>query len=474
MVYDLSLTQIAEKLKKKEISSVEVTKICLDRIEKSDLNAFNYVDGQNALKDAEKADKMLADGVGAPLLGVPVAVKDNICTDNMPTTCSSKIMGKYIPPYNATVVNKLKEAGAVIVGKTNMDEFAMGSSNETSYTGKVLNPIDKTRVPGGSSGGSAAAVGGKLVYAALGTDTGGSIRQPASFCGVVGIKPTYGLVSRNGIFAFGSSLDQAGPIARTVEDCAVMLNCISGYDAMDSTSQNINYPDYAKALKRDVKGLKLGLPKEYFTMGLGGDVKEAVFAAADKFAAEGAEIVEVSLPNSDAGLSVYYIIACAEAASNLARFDGIKYGLRAEKFDDLEDLYYQTRTEGFGDEVKRRIMLGNYVLSSGYYDAYYIKALKVRTIIKDEFSKAFEKCDLIIGPTSPCTAFKIGEKITDPLCMYMSDIYTSGINVAGLPAISVPCGFDKDGLPYGLQIIAPPFGEEKMLGAAKYYEEVAK
>jgi aspartyl-tRNA(Asn)/glutamyl-tRNA(Gln) amidotransferase subunit A len=389
----------------------------------------------------------------------------------MPTTCSSKILKGYVPPYNATVIEKLNEAGAVILGKTNMDEFAMGSSNETSCNGNVLNPRDKTRVPGGSSGGSAASVAGDLAFGALGSDTGGSIRQPAALCGIVGLKPTYGVVSRYGLIAFGSSLDQIGPMTKTVEDAAILLNAICGYDRKDSTSQNIDYPDYTKALKGGVKGLKIGVPKEYFGDGLDKNVKDPVKDAIKTFEKGGAEIVDVSLPCTDVGLSVYYIIACAEAASNLARFDGIKYGYRADNYDDLIDLYVKTRSEGFGAEVKRRIMLGNYVLSSGYYDAYYKKALKVRTLIKKDFAEAFEKCDLILGPTSPCTAFKFGEKNEDPLCMYMSDVYTVNINIAGIPAISIPCGKAGTDMPVGLQLSAKPFDESKIFRAAQYFEE---
>lgn len=470
-LYEYSLSEISAKLKNKEISSVETTKCCLDRIKKSNLNAFNYIAEEQALANAQKADEILAKGENlSPLTGVPIAVKDNICTEDMPTTCSSKILEGYRPPYSASVVKKLKNAGAVILGKTNMDEFAMGSSNETSYFGCALNPHDNERVPGGSSGGSAASVGGNLAYAALGSDTGGSIRQPAALCGVVGLKPTYGTVSRYGLIAFGSSLDQIGPMTRTVKDSAIMLNALSGYDSMDSTSQNITYPDYTNALKGDVKGLKIGVPKEYFGEGITDEVKEPVLKAIKAFEKGGAEIVEISLPCTDVGLSVYYIIACAEACSNLARFDGIKYGYRTKSFDDLIDLYTKTRTEGFGAEVKRRIMLGNYVLSSGYYDAYYNKALKVRTLIKQDFQQAFEKCDIIAGPTSPCTAFKLGEKSEDPLCMYLSDVYTVNVNIAGIPAISVPCGKDNNNMPVGLQLTGKAFDECSILNAAHYYE----
>lgn len=467
----LTIKQLSLSLKKREVTSREITSLCLERILKSNLNALNYVDRENALKDADKADKMLGDKTAiSPIAGVPIVIKDNICVEDMPATCSSKILKNYIPPYNATVINKLKACGAVILGKTNMDEFAMGSSNETSAFGNVLNPVDNTCVPGGSSGGSAASVGGNLAYAALGSDTGGSIRQPAALCGVVGLKPTYGLVSRYGLIAFGSSLDQIGPFTRSVYDNALMLNCISGYDNMDSTSQNIKYPDYTENLNGSIKGLKIGISKEYYGEGLNEEVKASVNKALKVFTDNGAELVEISLPYTNAGLSVYYIIACAEATSNLARFDGIKYGYRTEKYDDLIDLYVNSRTEGFGKEVKRRIMLGNYVLSSGYYDAYYLKALKVRTLIKQDFENAFKKCDLIIGPTSPCTAFKFGEKTKNPLSMYLSDVYTVTINIAGVPAISVPCGKDSKGLPIGLQIIGRPFDEKGILKAAQFYE----
>ena len=465
----LNLTEISEKLRKREVSSRELTELCIGKIRESKLNAVNTVCEARALAAADRADERLARGEGGALCGVPVIVKDNICTKDVRTTCGSKILENYIPPYDATAVEKLDAAGAVILGKSNMDEFAMGSSSETSYFGKVRNPVDPETVPGGSSGGSAAAVGASLCFAALGSDTGGSIRQPASLCGVVGLKPTYGTVSRYGLVAFGSSLDQIGPFARSVRDCAEVLNVLVGHDPRESTSFKREYPDFTASFRGSVKGLRIGMPEEYFAGGTDPEVREAVEKAISFFERNGAEIKRISLPLTDVGLSVYYIIACAEAASNLSRFDGIKYGYRAEKFDNLVDLYVRSRTEGFGAEVKRRIMLGNYVLSSGYYDAYYLKALKVRTLIKRDFDRAFGECDLIFSPTSPTPAFRFGEK-SDPLTMYLSDVFTVAANIAGLPAMSLPCGRTQKGLPIGLQIMGAPFGEQTMLNAAEFYE----
>lgn len=466
----LSLSEISVLLREGKVSSVEVTEECIRAAKCSSLNALNYLAEDQAREAALAADRRLKEGTASPLTGVPVVVKDNICIKDMPATCSSKMLESYIPPYDAFVVRRLKEAGAVILGKSNMDEFAMGSSNETSYFGPVKNPVNPEYVPGGSSGGSAAAVGASLAYTALGSDTGGSIRQPAALCGVVGLKPTYGTVSRYGLIAFGSSLDQIGCFTRSVRDSALVLNSIAGYDAMDSTSQKLDYPDYTASFSDNVRGLRIGVAGEHFGEGLNSEVKAALERAIAFYEENGAEIVELSMPLNEVGISVYYVIACAEAASNLARYDGIKYGYRADDFTDLIDLYTKTRTEGFGAEVKRRIMLGNYVLSSGYYDAYYLKALKVRTLIKEEYRRAFEQCDVMLTPTSPTTAFRFGEKTGNPLEMYLSDIYTVTVNIAGLPGISVPCGRDAKGLPIGMQLIAAPFDEPKLLRTAEYYE----
>lgn len=466
----LSLSEISALLREGKVSSVEVTEECIRAAKGSSLNALNYLAEDQAREAALAADRRLKEGTASPLTGVPVVVKDNICIKDMPATCSSKMLESYIPPYDAFVVRRLKEAGAVILGKSNMDEFAMGSSNETSYFGPVKNPVNPEYVPGGSSGGSAAAVGASLAYTALGSDTGGSIRQPAALCGVVGLKPTYGTVSRYGLIAFGSSLDQIGCFTRSVRDSALVLNSIAGYDAMDSTSQKLDYPDYTAGFSDSVRGLRIGVAREHFGEGLNPEVKAALEQAIAFYEENGAEIVELSMPLNEVGISVYYVIACAEAASNLARYDGIKYGYRADDFTDLIDLYTRTRTEGFGAEVKHRIMLGNYVLSSGYYDAYYLKALKVRTLIKEEYRRAFEQCDVMLTPTSPTTAFRFGEKTGNPLEMYLSDIYTVTVNIAGLPGISVPCGRDAKGLPIGMQLIAAPFEEPKLLRTAEYYE----
>lgn len=469
---EYSLLEISKKLNDGEVTSEELTKACLSQIDAtSNLNALNTVCSEMALEKAKEVDKKRASGEKlSTLAGVPIVIKDNIVTKGIRTTCSSKMLENFVPPYNATVVDKLSDLDAVIVGKANMDEFAMGSSNETSYFGKVLNPVDTTCVPGGSSGGSACTVASKQVFASLGSDTGGSIRQPASLCGIVGLKPTYGLVSRYGLIAFASSLDQIGPFTRTVKDSAVMLNAISGHDEKDSTSVDIKKTDYLSCIKGDIKGLRIGICKDLFIDGLNSEIKEKINNAIDFYKNNGAEIVDIKLPYINEMLSVYYIISSAEAASNLARFDGVKYGYRAKKFSDIVDLYIKSRTEGFGSEVKRRIMLGNYVLSSGYYDAYYLKALKVKTLVKQAYDKAFESCDVILSPTSPCTAFKIGEKVDDPVTMYLSDVYTVSSNITGNPAISIPCGFDSKGLPIGMQLIGKPFSEGTLFNVADFFE----
>jgi aspartyl-tRNA(Asn)/glutamyl-tRNA(Gln) amidotransferase subunit A len=471
-LHELTIRELAEKLRRKEVSSKEATLCCLERMEKSDLNAMNYRAREQALAAAEEADKKLASGdCVSPLFGVPITIKDNICTDDMPTTCSSRMLENHMSPFDATVVNKLRDCGAVILGKANMDEFAMGSSNETSYFGKVLNPHNKEYVPGGSSGGSAAAVAAGLCYGALGSDTGGSIRQPASYCGVVGLKPTYGSVSRFGCVAYASSFDQIGPLTKDVYDNALMFNAICGYDKMDSTSLNIAYPDYTRALKGDVRGLKIGVPKEFMTHPrLEENIKQRVNEAIEVFERGGAEVMEISLPHTEVALSVYYIVSCAEADSNLARFDGVKYGFRAENYRDLTDMYIKTRSQGFGEEVKRRLMLGNYMLRSDNYERYYIQALKVRALIKSDTDKAFEQCDVILGPTAPTASFKLGEKTDDPVRMHQMDIYTVYANLTGIPAISVPCGKSAIGLPIGLQLMAPRLGEERIYNAAYFFE----
>lgn len=415
--------------------------------------------------------KALRHNSEGPLSGVPVLLKDNICVKDEATTCSSRILEGFRPPYDATVVRKLKEAGALLIGKANMDEFAFGSSCETSCYGPTRNPWDLERIPGGSSGGAAAAVAGDETIMALGSDTGGSIRQPAALCGVVGLKPTYGRVSRYGLIAFASSLDQIGPITKDVEDAALLLGVIAGYDEMDSTSVDIPVPDYAKSLVKDVKGLRIGVPKEYFVKGIDKEVEASVRQAIAVFKDLGASIVDINLPHTEYAVSAYYIIGPAEASSNLARFDGAHYGYRAKDARDIIDMYTRTRSEGFGNEAKRRILLGTYCLSAGYYDAYYLKALKVRTKIKEDFGNAFKSCDLIVTPTSPTPAFKIGEKANDPLAMYLSDIFTIPANLAGLPGISIPCGFSSHGLPIGLQIMAGPFAEETIFRAAYAFEQ---
>ncbi|MGE5632761.1 MAG: Asp-tRNA(Asn)/Glu-tRNA(Gln) amidotransferase subunit GatA, partial [Caulobacteraceae bacterium] len=437
----------------------------------SRINSYITLIRDNAYAEAEKADKAIRAGETLPdLAGIPMAIKDNICTEGIETTCASRMLKGFIPPYNAEVCDRLHAAGGIMVGKSNMDEFAMGSSTENSSVKITRNPWDIERVPGGSSGGSAAAVAAGEAYFSLGSDTGGSIRQPAAFCGVVGMKPSYGLVSRYGLIAFASSLDQIGPFTKDVEDCALVMNCISGHDPKDSTSVNIPKYDYKKALVNDVKGFSIGIPKEYFGEGIDSEVKKLVLDAVKVLEGLGAHVEEMSLTYSQYALPVYYIIASAEASANLARYDGVRYGYRSDNYKDLIDLYIKTRSEGFGAEVKRRIMLGTYALSSGYYDAYYKKALQVRTLIKRDFDKAFEKYDVIISPTSPATAFKIGEKTDEPLSMYLSDICTVPVNIAGAAAISIPCGM-KDGLPVGMQIIGKPMCEGTVLQVAYTYEK---
>lgn len=467
----LSLYEVSKLLKERKVTSVELTKQCLDKIEKNkDLNALISIRGEEALLDAEKADKILDEGKGGILTGVPIIIKDNLNMIGTKTTCASKFLDNYESIYNATVVDKLLEENVVVLGKANMDEFAMGSSNENSAFGACLNPVDKTRVPGGSSGGSAASVAANLCFASLGSDTGGSIRQPASFCGVVGLKPTYGLVSRYGLVAFASSLDQVGPITKTVKDSMIILSSIMGYDEKENTSEKVEKIDYLSNLNSSVKGLRIGVPTNFLEMGMDESVKKAINNAIEFFKENGAEIIDIRLDKIEKSLPTYYTIACAEASSNLGRFDGIRYGKRAENYTDLVDLYYKSRTEGFGKEVKRRIMLGNFVLSSGYFDAYYKKAKKVQQIIKNEFTKAFSEVDVILTPTSPFTAFKIGEKVDDHIKMYLSDIFTVPVNIASLPAINIPCGKDENNLPIGLQIIGDKFSEQTLFNIADFYE----
>ncbi|WP_041641913.1 Asp-tRNA(Asn)/Glu-tRNA(Gln) amidotransferase subunit GatA [Magnetococcus marinus] len=468
---ELTLREAADKLATKEISSVELTQACLDQIAKHNptINAFVTVDAEKALAAAQAADARIAAGNGAPLTGIPIAHKDIFNTTDMRTTCSSRMLENFIPPFDATITTHLRQAGAVILGKTNLDEFAMGSSTETSYFGASRNPWDTQRTPGGSSGGSSAAIAANMAICATGTDTGGSIRQPASLTNLTGLKPTYGRCSRYGIIAFASSLDQAGPMTRTAEDAAMLLNVMVSYDPKDSTSIQSPAPDFTQALTGDVKGLKIGIAAEYFGDGLNDEVRAAIETAQQQYQAMGAELVPISLPNSGYAIPTYYIISPAECSSNLARYDGVKFGYRCEEPKDIRDLYFRSRSEGFGDEVKRRIMLGTYVLSSGYYDAYYRKAQQARRLIADEFKAAFEKVDLILTPTSPTTAFKFGEK-DDPVQMYLSDIYTINVNLAGLPGISVPCGFDSKGLPIGMQLIGRPLDEETLLRSADAYQ----
>lgn len=467
-----SLKDLSAALAAKQVSAVELSGLFLDRIEKFNpaYNAFVTVDRAKTLAQAAEMDARRAAGETGPLLGIPLAHKDIFCTEGWLTTCGSKMLNNFVSPYDATVVTKLKQAGMVTLGKVNMDEFAMGSSNETSHYGSVKNPWDVNRVPGGSSGGSAASIAARLAPAVTGTDTGGSIRQPASLCGLTGLKPTYGVVSRYGMIAFASSLDQAGPMAKSAEDCALLLNAMAGFDERDSTSLQRDTEDYGRDLVKPLAGLRIGLPKEFFGPGMDDDVRAAVEAALDQYRKLGATTVEVSLPNSGLSVPAYYVIAPAEASSNLSRFDGVRYGHRAAEYSDLGDMYAKSRAQGFGAEVKRRILIGAYVLSHGYYDAYYLKAQKIRRLIANDFSEAFKVCDVIAGPASPSVAFKFGEKSADPVQMYLSDIYTISTNLAGLPGMSLPCGFGKDNMPVGLQLIGPWFGEAKMLGAAHQYQ----
>ncbi len=470
----MTALELGKKIQSKEIGVVEITKTVLDNIDKLDkkYNAFITIN-DNALKQAEILQKKINAGeLKSPLAGVPMAVKDNISTKGILTTCASKMLENYRPIYNATVIDRLENQGALLIGKLNMDEFAMGNTSETSYFGAVKNPWDTSRVPGGSSGGSAAAVAAGEVYYTLGSDTGGSIRIPASFCGVTGIKPTYGSVSRYGLIAYASSLEQIGPLARNAEDCAAVLSIISGYDENDATCMNKKPFDFTDLFKTDIKGIKIGIPLEYFADGVEPDVKEKVLGAAKKFEELGAEVEEFSLNFTQYAIPAYYIIAFAEASSNLSRYDGIKYGYRPTNIKDLESLYIKARSEGFGTEVKRRIMLGSFVLSSGYYEAYYKKALQVRTLIKQEFDKAFEKYDVIISPVSPTTALKIGHSLSDPLKMYLGDIYTVSLNIAGLPGIVFPCGFDRNNLPVGIQLVGKHFDEKTLIRTAYSFQQV--
>ncbi len=468
-----SLKQLSQALAAKQISSVELTQLFLDRIERLNptLNAFVTVDAKKSLNLAKAADARIAAGTAGPLTGIPIAQKDIFCAEGWRTTCGSKMLANFVSPYDATVIRKMHdEAGLVSLGKTNMDEFAMGSSNETSFFGPVRNPWDTSRVPGGSSGGSAAAVAARLAPAATGTDTGGSIRQPAALCNLTGLKPTYGVVSRYGMIAFASSLDQGGPMAASAEDCALLLNTMVGFDERDSTSLDRPVEDYARDLEKPLNGLRIGLPKEFFGEGCDAEVMAAVRAAIAEYEKLGATTVEVSLPNSHLSVPAYYVIAPAEASSNLSRFDGVRYGFRAEDYANLDDMYMKSRAQGFGAEVKRRILIGTYVLSHGYYDAYYLQAQRIRRLIANDFVEAFKSCDVIMGPTSPSTAFRLGEKAADPVQMYLSDIYTIAVNLAGLPGMSVPCGF-VGGLPVGLQLIGNYFGEAQLLNVAHRYQQ---
>ena len=475
---DGTLAALSRRLAAREISSVELVAETLDRIDahQKALNAFVTVDRDGALAQAKAADAARAKGAAGPLAGIPIAHKDVLMTAGLPTTCGSRMLADFVAPYDAHVVEGLKRAGTVLVGKTNMDEFAMGSSNETSYFGPVRNPWDLDRVPGGSSGGSAAAVAARLVPAATGTDTGGSIRQPASLTGICGLKPTYGVASRYGLIAFASSLDTPGPFAQTAEDCALMMNAMAGHDPRDSTSLDRPVEDYTRRLSRSkgarpLEGLRVGLPREYFGKGNDTEVAAAVQAAVAEFVDLGARTVEVGLPAVDLSVPVYYVIAPAEASSNLSRFDGVRYGHRAARYDDLNDMYRKTRAEGFGAEVKRRILVGTYVLSHGYYDAYYVKAQQVRRLIADDYARAWRECDILVGPTAPSPAFRFGDKTDDPVQMYLNDIYTIAANLTGAPAISIPCGFTRAGLPIGLQIQGDYFSEAAILDVAHRYQQ---
>lgn len=467
-----TITELAKSLRAKEFSSVELTHAYLDRIKQySDLNCFITVTEEQAIASAQSADKALSSGNAPLLTGIPIAQKDIFCTDGIRTSCGSKMLDNFIAPYNATVVEKFNQAGAVMLGKLNMDEFAMGSSNETSFYGAVQNPWDINKVAGGSSGGSAAAVAARLAPAVTGTDTGGSIRQPAALCGVTGLKPTYGRVSRYGMIAYASSLDQGGPMARNAEDAALLLQVMAGFDTKDSTSVDVPVPDYQAGLNNSLQGLKIGLPKEFFSADLNSDIAANLQAAIAEYQKLGAEVKEISMPMLEYAIPAYYVIASAECSANLSRFDGVRYGYRCENPQDLTDLYTRSRGEAFGAEVKRRILMGTYALSAGYYDAYYLKAQKVRQLISDDFKRAFSEVDVIMGPVSPTTAFGIGEKTADPIEMYLADIYTIAINLAGLPAMSIPAGFVNK-MPVGLQIIGNYFSEERLLNVAHQYQQV--
>jgi len=472
-LYSLTLHELRDLLAKKEITAKDAAFSYTRRIGKleSDVKAFVTLTPNATISMMEAAEKAIEEGKAGPLTGIPLAIKDNMCTKGIKTTCASKILANFVPPYESTVTSRLTDAGYVLLGKTNMDEFAMGSSTENSAFDTTRNPWGLDRIPGGSSGGSAAAVAADLCCAALGSDTGGSIRQPAACCGVVGLKPTYGRVSRFGLVAFASSLDQIGPITKDVEDCAIMMNVIGGHDPKDSTSADVALPDFTRNLKDGIKGLKVGIPKEYFVGGLDHEVYDAMQEAISVLKGLGAEVVDVSLPHSDYAIATYYILATSEASSNLARYDGVKYGLRADNPVDLLDMYRKSRSQGFGPEVKRRIMLGTYALSSGYYDAYYKKAQQARTLIKRDFDDAFKAVDVIVTPTAPTAAFKIGEKTEDPLQMYLSDIFTISVNLAGIPGISIPCGLTRERLPIGMQILGRHFDEETVLRAAYAYEQ---
>ena len=473
-MYRTTITQARELLHSKKLSSVQLTEAVFARIDavEDKVKAFTHLMREKAIEQAKVADAKIAKGEELPLLGVPIALKDLICTQGSRTTCASKILDQFVAPYNATVVNRLNDAGAVIVGKTNMDEFAMGSSNENSSHHTTKNPWALDRVPGGSSGGSAAAVAAHECIAALGSDTGGSIRQPAGFCGVTGFKPTYGRVSRFGLVAFASSLDQIGPITKSVADAATLMNVIGGKDGRDSTSADVPLPDFTKALDQDVKGMKLGIPKEYFTGDMQPEVEKTVQEGIRTLESLGMQTVEVSLPHLDYAVAAYYIIACAEASTNLSRYDGVKYGYRSQKSENLVNMYENTREEGFGDEVKRRIILGTFVLSSGYYDAYYLKGQQARTLIKQDFENALEQCDVIAAPVTPYPAFKLGEKLDDPLQMYLADIYTISANLAGIPAISIPCGFvSPENLPIGLQLMGKHFDESNLIAVGHKFQQ---
>ena len=476
-ITELTVHELQEKLKNKEITITEITKAYIDRInqKEKDVQAFVTLLTDDALEQAKRIqDKVEKGEIKGEFAGIPIGIKDNMCTKGVKTTCSSKMLEDFVSPYDATVIEKLNEQHIIDLGKLNMDEFAMGGSTEYSYFKKTRNPWNLNKVPGGSSGGSAAAVAANLVPWALGSDTGGSIRQPSSFCGVVGLKPTYGLVSRYGLVAFASSLDQIGPITKDVKDCAMLLNLIAGHDEKDTTSSNMEKIDYTKCLKNDVKGLKIGVPKEFFGKGINEEVKESLEKAIETYKELGAEIEEFSLDIAQYALATYYIVACAEASSNLGRFDGIRYTYRTPEFKNLKELYKKSRSEGFGPEVKRRIILGTYVLSSGYYDAYYKKAQQVRTLVMKEFNKGFERYDVILTPTSPTVSFDIGSKSNNPLEMYLADICTVSVNIAGLPGISIPCGVDKEGMPIGMQLIGNKFCEETILNAAYTFEQKIK